>query len=137
MVGSCALRFGSAVAAAARSSLSSRVHNSTSESIAEVGNPHGGINENHRAVPGRRRRTGRAPGSAPARAAKRRAASRAIKASSPARTKAVSCRMPDNSRARSSRASSITNVVLICGSLHDLCRCINTSNPAGKKSNLK
>ena len=37
--------------------------------------------------------------------------------------------MPDNSRARSRRASSITSVVLICGSMHDLCICVNPSNP--------
>ena len=50
----------------------------------------------------------------PVRAASLRAASRVMRASSPARTRAVFSWMPESSRARSSRASSRISVVLIC-----------------------
>jgi hypothetical protein len=77
-----------------------------------------GPGQNHRAALVRRLGIARSPGSAPARAAKRRAASRAIKASKPACTKAVFCRIPVSSRARSSTSPSIISVVLICTSMH-------------------
>src|SRR5271169_3846925 len=60
----------------------------------EVGDPNRGIDKNHRFAPVRRLGTERNPGSAPPSAAKRRAASRAIRASNPARTKAVFFRIP-------------------------------------------
>jgi hypothetical protein len=69
----------------------------------EVGDPHRSINKNHRFAPVRRLGTERNPGSAPPSAAKRRAASRAIKASNPARTNAVFFRIPVNALACSNR----------------------------------
>jgi hypothetical protein len=65
-----------------------------------VVNPHGRVNENHRPGPGRRLGMGRNSGSVPPRAARRLAAPRAIKASKPARTKAVFSSMPVSCLAR-------------------------------------
>src|SRR3990172_3013979 len=56
---------------------------------AEGLDPNGGVNENHAALTGRRRRTGRRPFSVPPRPARRRALSRAMRASSPRRTREV------------------------------------------------
>ena len=83
----------------------------------EMLDPNGRVREDHHAD--RRRGTLVILGFVPPRAAKRLPASRAISASSPARTKAVFSRIPVNSRARSSRALSIINVVLICISMHE------------------
>src|SRR6185437_14044590 len=84
---------------------------------APVVDPDGRVREDDHAprlLPGLRRDVGARLGMEPPRAASRRAASRVMRASSPARTRAVISWMPDSSRARSSRASSRISVVLIC-----------------------
>lgn len=67
---------------------------------------------------GRRRGIRCIAGSVPPRAAKRRALSRAISASSPARTTAVFSSMPLSRVASFNNASSIFSVVLICIYMH-------------------
>ncbi len=88
----------------------------------EVRDPDRSINKDHRVAPDRRLGIERNRGSLPARAAKRRAASRAIRASRPACTNAVFFRIPVSCRARSKRSGSMISVVLICMSMHELCR---------------
>src|SRR5690348_15470750 len=84
---------------------------------APVVDPDGRVREDDHAprlLPGLRRGVAARLGMEPPRAASRRAASRVMRASSPARTRAVFSWMPDSSRARSSRPSSRISVVLIC-----------------------
>ena len=80
--------------------------------------PHRRVGEDHhrprRRAPGRRRGIAFRRGMVPPRAARRRPASRAMRASSPARTRAVFSSMPVSARASSSNASSIMSVVRIC-----------------------
>jgi hypothetical protein len=87
----------------------------------KVGDPNRGVHQNHACRPGRRLGILRSAGAVPPKAASRRAASRAIKASRPAWTKAVFWRMPVNCEARSSRLSSMISVVLICIHMHNPC----------------
>jgi hypothetical protein len=79
--------------------------------------PNRRINKDHRLRSPRRRRMGRKPDSVPASAASRLAASRAIRASTPACTKAVFSRIPVICRARSSNSALMMSVVLICVSM--------------------
>ena len=95
---------------------------------AEVADPNGRIDEYHHLVAERRLGTARRFGSVPPRAASRFPDSRAISASKPARTKAVFSLIPESCLARSSRCSSIFNVVRICISMH--LWCIPVKRPA-------
>src|SRR5258708_27647763 len=89
----------------------------------EVLNPDGSVGEHDHA--GRGRGMFDILGCVPPSAARRLPASRAISASSPARTKAVFSWMPVTSLARLSRLSSMINVVRICLSMHRICISVN------------
>jgi hypothetical protein len=82
-------------------------------SYAQVVDPDGGIDEDHTAWPGRRRRPALNRGSVPPSFANRRALSRAINASRPMRTRAVFLETPVNRVARRRRIGSMFKVVRI------------------------
>ena len=85
----------------------------------EVVHPHRRIHENHfECLTVRRRGATASWGCVPPSEAKRRALARLIRASKPARTKAVFSSIWVKRRASSSSASSMLSVVLICISMH-------------------
>lgn len=84
----------------------------------QVLDPDRGVNQDHAAFLARRRRTSDRLFSVPPSSARRRALSRAIRDSSPRRTRAVFSSTPASLAALCSRASSMFNVVLICMNMH-------------------
>ena len=94
--------------------------------LTKMGNPYRGIDDDHGydfAV--LRLGIGRRSFSVPPNLARRRLLSRAIKDSSPSRTKAVFSLMPVNRDASSKISSSMFSVVLMCMSMHFLCIYVN------------
>jgi len=101
----------------------------------QVLNPDGSVGEHHQA--GRRRGMFDILGCVPPSAASRLPASRAISASSPARTKAVFSWIPVSSLARWSRLSSMINVVRICISMHRTCILVKAAKLASGDSEAR
>ncbi len=82
--------------------------------------PDRGVYQDHAAFLERRRRIGSRLFSVPPSSARRRALSRAIRASSPSRTRAVFSSTPASLAALRSSVSSIFSVVLICMNMHQV-----------------